>query len=62
MYSTWFHQIRELAGRDPGLLESLTPEAFHLPGARTFKKEGHGYDEPYIDIRCILKPSGPERF
>ena len=44
MYSTWFHQIRALAGREPESLDLLTPE--RLLSRDSAEKE-----------RCIYEPA-----
>ena len=42
MYSTWFHQIRTLAGREPESLDLLTPE--RLLSRDSAEKDGCIYE------------------
>lgn len=58
MYSIWFHQIRALAGREPGILDLLTPEK--LRNCNFVKKEGypHEYADAYC---CAYQPAEPKR-
>ncbi len=48
MYSQWFHFIRRLAGEEPDILDSLTPEM--LPAHGFKQKEGNIYESSVIGL------------
>ncbi|WP_162609668.1 hypothetical protein [Lachnoclostridium sp. An131] len=58
MYSIWFHQIKTLAGREPGILDSLTPEK--LEAGYSAKKEA--YHEFYRTGAYFSQPDRAQHF